>query len=263
MAALMELQYPPAVCGELCRFWGIDTNDIYKLARRIIRKQPIYTVNSVIDVLESPYVEQRLLALLLLQDTFRQASGSARNKVGPPELQVKAAEVRERIVDEVVRRIPTHVNTVELVDAVAPSILGAYVAEDKARAPLLYQLADSESIWNRRSAVVATQALVLKGDFRDAEAISVMLFNDWSMNVRTGVCWLLRQAGGRDAEWLRAYLEKYGTQMCDHTYTFVAPKLGIPIMEEISKIVRKPGFTPPGLKKHVPSSAQVKTTATE
>jgi 3-methyladenine DNA glycosylase AlkD len=68
------------------------------------------------------------------------------------------------------------VNNWDLVDLSAPRILGAYL-ETRDRS-ILYRLAISDKLWERRIAIIATQHFIRRGNFTDNLKISEMLLGD-------------------------------------------------------------------------------------
>ena len=88
-------------------------------------------------LLKSPYHEERLCALLLLVQKFSQ--GSTADQKAVYELYLKST---------------CYINNWDLVDLSAYLIVGVYLA-DKDKRPL-YTLARSESLWERRIAIIAT-----------------------------------------------------------------------------------------------------------
>ena len=108
------------------------------------------------ELLESPWHECRLCALLMLVERFKKSD----------------EKDRKEIVDFYLSH--THrINNWDLVDLSAPAIIGEYV-KDKSRAEL-YRLADSDLLWDQRIAVVATYTLIKNNDFIDILALSERL----------------------------------------------------------------------------------------
>ena len=62
---------------------------------------------------------------------------------------------------------------------------------------ILYRLAKSSSVWERRIAVVATAAFIKRGDLKDTFGISALLLKDKHDLIHKAVGWMLREAGKR------------------------------------------------------------------
>ena len=131
--------------GEGERFLGIRVPDTRKAARQY-RLASLRTVNAL---LKSRYHEERLLALLILVDQY--ARGDA----------VKRDSIFENYLSH--RR---YINNWDLVDSSAHKIVGPHL-QDASRA-LLYELAASNDLWDRRIAVIATFHFIKDDDFDDS-----------------------------------------------------------------------------------------------
>jgi len=117
------------------------------------------------------------------------------------------------------------------VDLSAPNILGEHIVSNPADRRILYDLAASRSLWERRVAVVSTFALIRKGQFSDSLKMAVMLLKDkhdasdnkvvrHAMRHRShehlihkAVGWMLREVGKRDETVLRLFLDKHRKAM--------------------------------------------------
>lgn len=98
-----------------------------------------------------------------------------------------------------------------MVDRAAPSVVGGYLV-DRSRAPL-YTLARSDNVWQRRTAIVATWSFIRIGQVADTFAIAEVLVDDPEHFVQTAVGGWVREAGRRDADRLRAFLDAHAATM--------------------------------------------------
>jgi len=130
-------------------------------------------------LLNSKYHEARLLALVSMAEEFKRATEDKRGEIF-------------RVYTENISRV----NNWDLVDTSAPHIPGAWLW-DKDRDPL-YSLALSESLWERRIAIIATQFFIRKSDFKDALKISDILLHDREDLIHKAVGWMLREIGNRE-----------------------------------------------------------------
>jgi 3-methyladenine DNA glycosylase AlkD len=103
------------------------------------------------------------------------------------------------------------VNNWDLVDLSAPTIVGAYLL-GRNRA-LLQRLAESQSIWERRIAVLATFAFIKKGEFGDSLDIAEKLLQDRHDLMHKAVGWMLREIGKRDLKAEEKFLKKHYRKM--------------------------------------------------
>ncbi|MCK5477234.1 MAG: DNA alkylation repair protein, partial [Candidatus Aenigmarchaeota archaeon] len=103
------------------------------------------------------------------------------------------------------------INNWDLVDSSAEHILGDYLLEkDKS---ILYDLAKSENMWERRIAIISTFCFIKNNEFEDALKISEMLLNDNHDLIHKAVGWMLREIGKRDIQTEELFLKKYSKKM--------------------------------------------------
>src|SRR5690606_10441189 len=86
-------------------------------------------------------------------------------------------------------------------------IVGPYL--ERRDRTLLYELAQSQSLWERRIAMMATMHFIRKGDFADTFALARVLLSDREDLIHKIVGWMLREVGQRnreaEEEFLRAH----------------------------------------------------------
>src|SRR5688572_25281144 len=78
---------------------------------------------------------------------------------------------------------------------------------------VLYKLARSKNIWERRTAIVGTGPLIRNGETADTFKIAAMLLNDKEDLIHKGTGWMLRTAGGVHRDKLLKFLDKYAATM--------------------------------------------------
>ena len=145
-------------------------------------------------LLSSPIHEERHLALIILV------------------LQVvKCSESHRADIYDLYLRSTRFINNWDLVDCSAPHIVGGYLL-NKARKPLV-GLTKSNSLWERRIAIVSTQHFIRHNDYRDTLAISQRLFHDKEDLIHKAAGWMLREVGKRDQDVLITFLDQYGSAM--------------------------------------------------
>ncbi len=99
------------------------------------------------------------------------------------------------------------VNNWDLVDTSAPYIVGDYLAY-RPRS-ILYRLAKSKNVWDRRIAVVSTYLFIKRGDFSDITALTEMLMTDQHPLIHKVCGWMLREMGKVSEIMLLDFLNKY------------------------------------------------------
>ena len=173
----------PGEYGEGDRFIGVTVPSVRRLARTFRDVQ----LDEVDALLHSPVHEARLLALFLMVQAFR--TGDQR---------------RRREVYALYLSRTQFINNWDLVDSSAPQIVGAWLM-DRSRAPLR-RLARSQSLWERRIAMVATHYFIRQGDLESTFAVADMLLEDTHDLIHKAVGWMLREAGKRDGQAERRFL---------------------------------------------------------
>jgi 3-methyladenine DNA glycosylase AlkD len=172
------------------RFLGITVPAIRRLSRQFRQ----LGLSQIERLLRSPFNEERLLALLILGDSYRRGAAPARQAVCRCYLRNRS-----------------RVNNWNLVDASAPYILGAYLLPRKRTA--LYRLARSQNLWDRRIAVLATFAFIREGDFADTLELTRRLLQDKHDLMHKACGWMLREIGKRDPIVLEDFLRQHHRAM--------------------------------------------------
>ena len=169
--------------GEGDRFLGIVVPQVRKIARQF----RLLALPDCRALLQSPYNEERLLALLVMVQHY--ASG---NPAEEEAVFHQYLECRDRV------------NNWNLVDTSAPYIVGPHLLQrDRS---LLYTLVESDGLWDRRIAMLASFAFIRNGEFVDTLQLAERLLNDPHDLMHKACGWMLREVGKRDADVLRTYL---------------------------------------------------------
>ena len=98
-----------------------------------------------------------------------------------------------------------------LPDCIADKILGKHLIDKDKK--VLYELAKSESIWDRRIAIISTFEFIKNGKFEDTLKISKILLKDEHDLIHKAVGWMLREIGKRDLETLEKFLKRHYKKM--------------------------------------------------
>ncbi len=175
-------------------FIGVRMGQVFALAKEFI-DMPLGEIEKL---LESQVHEARVGGVSIMD--FQ-----ARNKKMP---QAR----RQELYDLYLRR-HDRINDWDLVDRSAPYVIGSYLfAFDKPR-DILYKLAVSKNIWERRTAIVSTLYLSGKGDVTNAFKIAEMLLNDDQDLIHKATGWALRSAGQVDRRQLLIFLDQHAATM--------------------------------------------------
>lgn len=159
-------------------------------SRLMAKKYAHLPLADVGQLLQSEVHEERLVALLILIGKYK----------GDPD------KIAKFYLANLGR-----VNNWDLVDVSAPGILGAHLL-NKDRA-VLYRLARSKVLWERRVAIISTLAFIRKGEFDDTLKIAEMLLSDRHDLMHKAVGWMLREVGKRDLATEEVFLQKHCRSM--------------------------------------------------
>jgi 3-methyladenine DNA glycosylase AlkD len=173
-------------------FKEVGMAQVFALAKTFIDMEP----DEIEKLLESPIHKVRTGAVSIMD-------WQARDK--------KTSEARRQELFDLYLKRHDRINDWDLVDRSAPYVVGGYLS-DKAR-DVLYQLARSESPWERRTAVVATYYFIRQGDIEDTFKIAEILVHDPHDLVQKAVGGWVREAGKKDRQKLLGFLDKYAATM--------------------------------------------------
>ena len=173
------------------KFIGIKVPNQRQVARKYFSE---LSLKETEELLQSPIHEHRLTALIILNLKYQ-----------------KADEKTKKEIFNLYLRNTKKINNWDLVDLSAPNIVGDYLL-DKDR-KILYKLAKSDDLWERRIVILATYAFIRNNEFEDTFKISEILMNDNHDLIHKAVGWMLREAGKRDLKEEEDFLKKYYKEM--------------------------------------------------
>lgn len=191
--ALTAAQYfktGPGEYGEGDQFYGVRVPQVREVARQF----NTLTLDACAALLQSPYNETRLMALVILVSRFEKGDADTQAAV----YQLFMAQ-RHRI------------NHWNLVDSAAPLIAGPYLLHrDRS---VLNALAQSPVLWDRRIAVLATFAFIRAKDYAQTLALCETLLADPHDLMHKACGWMLRELGQRDESVLLGFLRLHHQAM--------------------------------------------------
>lgn len=170
--------------GEGDLFMGITVPE-----QRNIAKKYLYTdFEDLASLIDSPYHEVRLTALLIVVYKFEKA---------------KSPDLRSQCVDFYLRHT-RYINNWDLVDLTCYKLLGVWL-EDKDRSQLHHWAANG-NLWEQRIAIVTCMHFIHQKDFSDFLTIADRLLHHPHDLIHKAIGWLLREVGKKDKETLTAFL---------------------------------------------------------
>lgn len=180
----------PGEYGEGDMFLGITVPNQRKIAKKF--KQ--IDLNEVQKLLQSEYHEARLTAVMLLVYKIEKAD----------------EYVFEEVVEFYLKNL-RYVNNWDIVDSSCHQILGRFLF-NKER-DLLYELAHSKNLWEKRIAMITCYHFIKRDDFEDALKIAEILLNDDHDLIHKAVGWMLREIGNRNLDAETQFLDQYFKNM--------------------------------------------------
>lgn len=172
------------------QFLGVVVPAVRQLAKRFAG----LPISQIEQLLASVYNEERLLALLVMVEQYRKGDASAREALYQSYLQQRG-----------------RVNNWNLVDCSAPGIVGCHLLQ--ADRTILFDLARSERLWDRRMAVLSTLTFIRAGDFADTLRLCTLLLADTQDLMHKACGWMLREVGHRSRAALDDFLRQHQRAM--------------------------------------------------
>ena len=177
--------------GEGDKFLGV----VVPMTRMVARKHKDANIEVIAELLQSEWHEVRLCALLIMTEQWKRADEKAK-----------------RAFYDCYMAHTDRINNWDLVDLSAPTIVGGYLA-DKPR-DILYQMAESNWLWDNRIAMVATLAFIKNKDSDDTYRLALKMMNHKHDLMHKAIGWMLRESGKRDdARRLYCFVDEHRKEM--------------------------------------------------
>ena len=187
------------------------------VSRTVARAYRGLPLAAVASLLQSPWHEHRLIALLLLIDRHTRADAA------------EQMEMHRFYLDHL-----AGVNNWDLVDTSAATLVGEHNA---ATGEPALSMTRSPNLWERRIAIVSTFAQLRRGQTALTFTIAERLLGDRHDLIHKAVGWLLREAGKRDQPALLAFLHRHYKHLPRTTLRYS--------IERLSPVERKAWLTGP------------------
>jgi len=178
--------------GEGDKFIGVKMGQLFALAIEF-NGMP---VGQIEKLLESPIHEARAGGVSIMDKESRSK---------------KITQSRLKEFYELYIRRHDRINNWDLVDLGCLYMTGSYLFDK--RHDILYKLASSKNIWERRTAILSTCYFIRQGEVTDTFKIAELLVNDKEDLIHKATGWMLRFAGDKDPKKLLSFLDKYAATM--------------------------------------------------
>lgn len=164
--------------------------------REVCKDYRDLSVNQLENLLESPLHEVRMASLIIMTNQ---------------SVSKRVDEATKTAIFKLYLRRTDRINNWDLVDVSCRDIVGGYLV-DRPR-DILYKLAKSDDIWEKRIAMVSTWYFIRLNDLEDTFKIADLLLGDKHDLIHKAVGWMLREAGKKDRPALLGFLDKYASVM--------------------------------------------------
>jgi len=173
-------------------FIGVRMGTVFVLAKEFIDMPPA----EIEKLMESPIHEARAGAMSIMAKQCRHK---------------KTTDDRRKELFDLYLRRHDRINNWDLVDLAAWHVVGKHLIEKPRK--VLYKLAKSKNMWERRTAVLATMPFAWRGETDDSFVIAEILMKDREDLIHKAAGWALRETGRKDGKGLRAFLDKHAATM--------------------------------------------------
>ena len=197
------------------QFIGVVVPDSRKLVKEYWQKA---SLDDVQEILKSEFHEMRLVALLILVTKFE---------------KTKDEKEKKTLVDFYLKNTK-YINNWDLVDLSCYKLLGRYCFENQ-KDEILKKLSNSENMWEKRIAIVATMYHIKKGshDLTIELALNNLNHSHDLMHKANG--WLLREMGKKDEKKLLNFLKTHYQNMPRTSLRYAIEKLDEDLRQDFLK----------------------------
>ncbi|HRG37283.1 MAG TPA: DNA alkylation repair protein [Bacteroidia bacterium] len=200
--------------NKLTKSLGSQMAAIFRLSKEFI----LLPLIEIEKLLKSNYYEARIGAVSIMD--FQ-----ARSK--------KISKEQKKELFDLYIRCHDRIDNWDLVDRSAPYVIGGYLA-DKPRA-ILYKLAKSKNVWERRTAIVSTYFFIRQDEVDDTFELAQLLINDKEESMHKAIGSWIREAGKRDERRLIQFLDKNKESMPRVMLRYAIEKLNKKLKDKYMK----------------------------
>lgn len=198
------------------QFIGVVVPDSRKIVKEYWQET---TLEDLQKILKSKYHEMRLVALLILVNKFEKSKDSSEQK---------------KFINFYLKNTQ-YINNWDLVDLSCYKILGRYCFENQ-KDDILRNLSNSENMWEKRIAIVATMHYIKKGKVFDLtkELVLNNLYHPHDLMHKANG-WLLREMGNKNETELFDFLKIHYPKMPRTTLRYAIEKFDENLRQDFLK----------------------------
>jgi 3-methyladenine DNA glycosylase AlkD len=203
----------PGEYAEGDRFLGIRSAPV----KAVVREFAELPFEDTLRLLRSGWHEERMVALLIMVRRHARADAAARDALHSAYLANTG-----------------FVNNWDLVDVSAPELVGAHLAGQDDLS-LLDRLARSESLWERRIAIVSTLHFIRTGEPGPTLQVAELLLGDKHDLIQKATGWMLRELGKRNGDAEEAFLRAHHRDMPRTMLRYAIERFPEPLRQQYLK----------------------------
>ncbi|TGN19908.1 DNA alkylation repair protein [Leptospira idonii] len=175
-------------------FIGVRMGTVFELAKEFISMEP----SEIEKLLESRIHEVRAGGCSIMGKQYKAP---------------RTTETRKKELYDLYLKRHDRINDWDLVDLAAYKVVGGYLFEFEKPREILYELAHSSNLWERRTSIVSTLHFIMKKETEDCFRIAEILSKEKEDLVNKAVGWALREAGKVDRKRLLQFLDQHASVM--------------------------------------------------
>ncbi|MGU9938543.1 DNA alkylation repair protein [Empedobacter brevis] len=198
--------------GEGDTFLGLTVPQQRMIAKEYWNK---LNFDALRNLLSEDIHEYRLVALLIMVLQYEKSK--------------KEIDFQKKMIEFYLSQT-SRINNWDLVDTSCYKILGHYCFHQK-REDLLYDLADSDNLWEKRIAVVSTMYYIKQNSLEIVPEIVLNNLNHSHDLMHKANGWMLREMGKKDDQKLIQFLDEYTLQMPRTTLRYAVEKID-PVLKD-------------------------------
>ena len=184
------------------QFMGVRVPHTRQLAKRYFRQIDYEQLKAL---LQHPIHEVRHLGLIILLNKYQ-------------------AGEQDQVFHYYLAHIDA-VNNWDLVDTTTPHILGDYLWHHHQERKLLFTYVDSDDLWKRRIAIVATFAFIKQGEFTLTLEIAKRLLGDSQDLIHKALGWMLREIYKKQPSVCQDFLKQNYAQLPRTTLRYAIERM--------------------------------------
>ncbi len=205
----------PGQYGEGDQFIGVRT----PMTRLVCRDFKDLALSEIEKLMDSPIHEHRLAAAIIMTEQAKSR---------------RTTKLEKKALFDLYLRRTDRLNNWDIIDVSCRDIVGGYLSDEPR--DILYKLARSKNMWERRIAIVSTWQFIREYQLADTLKLAELLMKDEQDLIHKAVGWMLREAGKKDDQALKAFLDLHATVMPRTMLRYSIEKLPLETRSQYMKI---------------------------